>query len=243
MSLGLLSLALFIYGNVLLFTSLDTCRRSAPLLWWAVMVVVGVGWFLLLEVVMVVLVVGVVGPGILVSNNDSHADLLIECHTDTVLVCVSGVLQVLLRRFGFVAPLPEPALPFPLPPKPMDTAEIEGLGRVVYLSAPPGQADESLEAAERDDLLENEKPAKRTCFQRKPERKVVPRTKRLVVRPERVEGYALPVVRLAREMASCSICLVDFVEVSRTADRDMEESESEHALRLLECGHVFHVSR
>jgi hypothetical protein len=69
LSLGLLSLALFIYGNILLFTSLNTCRRSAPLLWWAVMVVIGVGWFLLLEVVLVVLVVGVVGPGILVSSS------------------------------------------------------------------------------------------------------------------------------------------------------------------------------
>lgn len=68
MSLGLLSLALFVYGNVLLFTSLNTCRRSAPLLWWGVMAVVGVGRFLLLEIVMVVLVVGVVGPGILVSE-------------------------------------------------------------------------------------------------------------------------------------------------------------------------------
>lgn len=71
LSLGLLSLALFIYGNILLFTSVDTCRRSAPLLWWAVMVVIGVGWFLLLEVVFVVLVVGVVGPGILVSQSIS----------------------------------------------------------------------------------------------------------------------------------------------------------------------------
>jgi hypothetical protein len=68
LTLGLLSLVLFVYGNVLLFTSLDTCRQSAPLLWWAVMVVVGVGWFLLLEVVLVVLVVGIVGPGILVSR-------------------------------------------------------------------------------------------------------------------------------------------------------------------------------
>jgi hypothetical protein len=35
------------------------------------MVVIGVGWFLLLEVVLVVLIVGVVGPGILVSSGTS----------------------------------------------------------------------------------------------------------------------------------------------------------------------------
>jgi hypothetical protein len=72
--LGLASLGLFIYGNIILFSSLQTCRRSTPLLWWAVMTVTGVGWFLLFEVVFVVLVVGVVGPGILVSKAGCHGN-------------------------------------------------------------------------------------------------------------------------------------------------------------------------
>lgn len=97
MSLGLLSLALFIYGNVLLFTSLDTCRRSAPLLWWAVMVVVDVGWFLLLEVVLVVLVVGVVGPGILVSL--SNFLLFCQCCRRTQYCHSCGCFVDLIEAF------------------------------------------------------------------------------------------------------------------------------------------------
>jgi len=36
------------------------------------MTVIGVGWFLLFEVVFVILVVGVIGPGILVSKAGCH---------------------------------------------------------------------------------------------------------------------------------------------------------------------------
>ena len=216
LSLGLLSLALFIYGNILLFTSLDTCRRSAPLLWWAVMVVIGVGWFLLLEVVLVVLIVGVVGPGIL----------------------------VLLRRFGLVAPLPQPALPFPLPPKPMDATLVQALSRVIYLPASPVAEESQVRASEPDDLVEKDGEPVKNGFiwqNRKTRQTIQSRMPQPRVQPTRVEGYTLPVIRLQKNLASCSICLVDFVEAVRTDEWAAGETEDEHALRLLGCEHVFHV--
>jgi hypothetical protein len=52
----------------------------------------------------------------------------------------------------------------------------------------------------------------------------------------------LPVVRLARDVASCSICLIDFVAGIKLDQQAAGEREDENALRLLGCGHVFHVS-
>ena len=70
--MGALSAILFVLGNVLLFHPLprpsqQTCYHSAPLLWWGVMTVTGVGWFLLVQVFVVVVVVGVGGQAVLVS--------------------------------------------------------------------------------------------------------------------------------------------------------------------------------
>ncbi|WWC64556.1 uncharacterized protein I303_107167 [Kwoniella dejecticola CBS 10117] len=59
---GLLAFILFILGNILLFSPLPStplsCYHAAPLLWWGVMVVTGVGWFLLAQLLLVVVLVG-----------------------------------------------------------------------------------------------------------------------------------------------------------------------------------------
>lgn len=69
--LGASAVILFILGNVLLFYPLpskqETCYHASPMLWWGVMAVTGVGWFLVGQVLVVVLIIGVGGPLILVS--------------------------------------------------------------------------------------------------------------------------------------------------------------------------------
>jgi len=79
-SLGIVSAILFILGNVLVFypfpTSRITCYHSSPMLWWGVIAVTGVGWFLLLQVFFVVVVVGIGGLAVVVSGilqSMSHA--------------------------------------------------------------------------------------------------------------------------------------------------------------------------
>ena len=71
--MGLLSAALFILGNVLVFypspvTNYDTCYQAAPLLWWGVMTVTGVGWFLIGQLFVVLVVVGIGGQAVVVSS-------------------------------------------------------------------------------------------------------------------------------------------------------------------------------
>ncbi|KAK4684479.1 4,5-DOPA dioxygenase extradiol, partial [Tremellales sp. Uapishka_1] len=61
-SCGALSAVLFVLGNILVFhpapTDPHSCYYAAPLLWWAVMTVTGVGWFLIAQVVFIAGVVG-----------------------------------------------------------------------------------------------------------------------------------------------------------------------------------------
>jgi len=248
--LGLTSLGLFIYGNVILFSSLQTCRRSTPLLWWAVMTVTGVGWFLLLEVVFVVLVVGVVGPGILVSEAGCHGNPTVPRTDDSWMCCR---LQVLLRRIGVVAPLPAPALPFPLPPKPVDASDLSGLHKVVYL---PLLASTNADNIRQDQNVREGKETKSSKLLGGLMSPKIARQANIIVQAStqpvgqvqvtRENGYRYPVVRLAKEKAGCTICLVDFVEATpslgdTTTSRDTESVDEENVLRLLYCGHIFHV--
>lgn len=100
----LLSVALFISGNVFLWTSTDTCKLYSPLQWWAVMAVIGVGYVLIGEVVVIVLVVGIIG-GPLVR-----------------MLASAGLVEGEERRTAF-----------PRPPNPMSEAEVEELPVVLYV--------------------------------------------------------------------------------------------------------------
>jgi hypothetical protein len=70
-TLGTISAILFVLGNILVFypnpVSNTTCYRAAPMLWWGVMTVTGVGWILFGQVFFVVVVVGLGGQAVLVS--------------------------------------------------------------------------------------------------------------------------------------------------------------------------------
>lgn len=62
---------LFILGNILLFhprPSAETCYGASPLLWWGVMLVVGIGYILLAQIFFVVVIVGLGGAIVLVSS-------------------------------------------------------------------------------------------------------------------------------------------------------------------------------
>lgn len=144
-----------------------------------------------------------------------------------------------------MAPLPEPALPFPLPPKPMNASLVQGLSRVIYLPASPVAEESQVHASEPNDLVEKDGEPVKNGFKwqnRKTNQTLQPRVPQPRVQPTRMEGYTLPVIRLQKDLASCSICLVDFVEAVMTNEQAAGETEDEHALRLLGCGHVFHVS-
>jgi hypothetical protein len=127
----------------------------------------------------------------------------------------------------------------------MDSTLVQGLSRVIYLSALSVVEDEQAGAVvHREEVTEDAAPVKNgfKWQNRKTKQTIQPRVPQPRVQPIRMEGYTLPVIRLQKDLASCSICLVDFVEAVRTDEWAAGETEDEHALRLLGCEHVFHVS-
>jgi hypothetical protein len=52
----------------------DTCYHAAPMLWWGVMTVVGIGWILLVQIFFVIVIVGLGGQAVLVSTGMSDVD-------------------------------------------------------------------------------------------------------------------------------------------------------------------------
>jgi hypothetical protein len=127
----------------------------------------------------------------------------------------------------------------------MDATLVQALSRVIYLPASPVAEESQVRASEPDDLVEKDGEPVKNGFiwqNRKTRQTIQSRMPQPRVQPTRVEGYTLPVIRLQKNLASCSICLVDFVEAVRTDEWAAGETEDEHALRLLGCEHVFHVS-
>jgi hypothetical protein len=127
----------------------------------------------------------------------------------------------------------------------MDATLVQALSRVIYLPASPVAGESQVPPPEHNDSVEKDGEPVKNGFKwqnRKTKQTLQPRVPQPRVQPTRMEGYTLPVIRLQKDLASCSICLVDFVEAVRTDERAAGETEDEHALRLLGCGHVFHVS-
>lgn len=119
-TMGCLAFSLFVCGNVLLFypaptSRKPTCYHAAPMLWWGTMTVVGVGWFLLLQMLFVALIVTAGG----------------------------AVIVLGLQRLGVLPPSPTPEPPRPPRPSPLTPAEVARLRLVIFLPFPDSSRAES----------------------------------------------------------------------------------------------------
>lgn len=233
------SIALFIWGNVLVWSSVNTCKRSEPLLWWGVTSIVAVGWFLLVEVAVVVLGVGLVGPSVLAA----------------------------LRWIKVLPPLPPVSTmgPLPAPAGPVSVQDAMALTRTVcyvpYESKDVTLGDDNDDKEKRSiDVIAVKSPLTAEGKQSKPVSRFrifgrhrsqgstsnprlstlstssstvtlpvlltgvhnpahqssaafnqfVSASKAATDRSESRQGFPFPVVRLPAHVASCTICLADF---------------------------------
>ncbi|ORY33436.1 hypothetical protein BCR39DRAFT_520050, partial [Naematelia encephala] len=126
--LGVISMFLFLLGNILLFypkpSSEQTCFHAAPMLWWGVMTVVGVGWFLFLQVFVIVVIVGIGGQAVLVG---------IPCYPTLHRTLTISDLKSLLRRIRLIPSVPIPDPPRAARPDPLSPAELHKLQIVCYV--------------------------------------------------------------------------------------------------------------
>lgn len=271
MSLQVITVIHLVVNQIFLFTSLSTCRFTAPHLWWMAFGIACIGYLAVLEMLIAVLLVFVVGPTILVGPRISigypHLCYVLQLFVKLLMLCMGRHVDC----YGNVR------MPREIPT--MDPNWIENIPLVVYV--PPKSED--AENDESHDALEESSPGSTATSGRfnffRRGWKFIKREKPKKVKPSptaatsafvppggdiRFEPVDYPLVTLERNRASCPICLTDFVEPKRRSRANQERPQKRatapaenissvestesagvpgEPLRMLACGHVFHVRR
>ncbi|KAH7108079.1 hypothetical protein BKA62DRAFT_6365 [Auriculariales sp. MPI-PUGE-AT-0066] len=255
------SIVWFIVAHVLLYTTLDTCNKRAPHLWWACFAIVCIGYIVILEVFLVGTAVFILLPMIFLMVN-------------IVLVCLG---RPPIRMGGTIHnEVPK-----------LSQRVVDKIPLVLYIPPPP---EDFPDAALAHKYPPTRTPTMASTASGKGMFRFLKRKRRQVKRKASEKGIDggsawedswekgdFPFVRLPENRATCAICLMDFepprkitpsiinapasaaqpgvpsdsdpglitVEDALATDPDgllrLEDAgEGVQPLRLLECGHVFH---
>lgn len=286
------TLTWFLTAHILEYTSVNTCRLSAPLVWWLTFGILCTMYLLVLEVVLFGFLVFMVLPFIMVSPSTTlalrEADFL-QLFYSIILLClgrhplqnphyikpdIGKLPKSLVDRIPLVIYIPPPpddssapvSLPKPIhtyPPKPPISVSRK---RFAFFRRKTPKKDNVTDASVKD----------RSARMSTPDTIKAPETWE-----DNWEQCEYPFVRLEGNRAACAICLMDFEEPRRLSaapheDPDKDDTalvppspreeeavipveniteeerdalprledagEGPQPLRLLACGHVFHVS-
>jgi len=253
--LSILSFVWFITSNVLIYSSLYSCRLSAPHLWWLTFAILTITYLMLLELLLLGLIVFVIGP-------------IVYLVWNVLLMCIGQ------------HPLQNPHSIKPEIGK-LSKAAVEKIPLVLYIPAPEDKEPNSIPkpspAHTYPPTPPRPKPQKRRFFFLRKNKSGEPGSKEKgkahgdsSLGDSWEDGWEkgeYPFVRLEGNRAACAICLMDFDEPKRVGGNSgedgkggdaeaklNEDGDSQHReelrledagdgpqpLRLLACGHVFH---
>ena len=237
--MGALSAILFILGNILLFhpipkPSQPTCYHTAPLLWWGVMTVTGVGWFLLVQVFVVVVVVGIGGQAVLVSR------YLFRLNHQALLPHTDDSCQALLRSIGLVAAAPE--ITRKPPAAVLSLTEIHRIPEHVYLpkdsTASLPSTPKTVSSAQIETVQLPSTPPSHTSSLKQGYCSTPGQEQNPIIQNYDLSRLPHSPAYLDESKATCAICQENYVPPEETK-AIMLRAES---LRQLPCHHLFHVS-
>lgn len=219
--LTLASAVWFIVAHAFLYTSTTTCRFSAPHLWWLTFGIVCIGYIVILELLVVVILIFIIGPLLMLTIN-------------MILICLGREPIQLTSSQPKVGKLPLKA--------------VESIPLVLYIPAPVNKNPEPPKTEKDESVSKPEAahvhayPPQRDCpspssFQSTGTRVQSRRSKRWFTfrrvsskkeaefdsKESRVEDSyedkwekgEYPFVRLEENRAVCAICLCDFEEPRR----------------------------
>ncbi|KAG9121383.1 hypothetical protein FRC07_002679 [Ceratobasidium sp. 392] len=211
--LEILGLVWFIVANVLLYTSRGTCRFTSPYIWWLTFEVACWGYLVAVEIIVGALVFG---PWTLGDAIKSY-----------IFLWNSGrrsARRMRQDRFG-------PGM------APISREWVNRISLAVYIpTVVQSESKSPLPTTKENDEKHTLPLPGRTW----PKFFFLCRRQKVEDDPEAIwQKTKYPFVRLEPNRAVCAICHVDFEPPKRVGVKDGSEPE---ALRLLKCGHVFHVS-
>lgn len=258
MCTSFISLAWFVTAHILAYTSVDTCRFSAPHLWWLTFGILCILYVMILEIFLLGLLVFILGPVLYVRNNSRRAVRNgIDNYHSTQLAW-----NIILLCFGR-HPLQNPHYINPDIGK-LPKSIVQQIPLVLYIPPPPGEsADDSTPIAippaahqypPKDSspttASKPPPPKRRFAFFR---RKRASKNKSSLTRdaekgdatgkpgdgaPEEDEDVPwdemweksdYPFVRLEGNRAVCAICLMDFEEPRRIRGRAAAAAGKTHS--------------
>ncbi|PPQ98620.1 hypothetical protein CVT24_003953 [Panaeolus cyanescens] len=263
---SLLTLTWFLTAHILVYTSINSCRRSSPHLWWLNFGILCTLYLMVVEVLILGLIVLLIAP---------------------IFIFLYNVILMCLGRH----PIQRPNELKPDVPK-LSKSIVDKIPLVVYIPPPDAEQDANAENHSYPPASKPLTPApqKRSTFFRslssfkKSQEKGEKGTKdKKSSWEDNWEQTDYPFVTLAGNRATCAICLMDFEEPERkkAVEKDTEAEKAPHKeptsissepqvdtegaqtqvqltetegdlprledagegvqpLRLLECGHVFH---
>ncbi|KAL5523621.1 hypothetical protein ACEPAG_7794 [Sanghuangporus baumii] len=230
--LSLIIISWFLTSNILVFTSLHSCRLAAPHLWWLVFSLLCLQYLVILEVLATAIIVFIIGP-------------LIFLFWSIILICLGR------------HPIQNPHYISPEVGK-VSKSVVEQIPLVLYIPTPPGE-DEKKEdvtgsgmttlklepvsrrkqGAEHTYPPKQPSPKRRFAFlSRKSSKSAsgsenagkagatggIDNEKTAEAWEDCWESGEFPFVRLDPNRASCAICLLDFEEPKRRVARDVIRS-------------------
>ncbi|KAG8903713.1 hypothetical protein FRB99_002849 [Tulasnella sp. 403] len=287
--LTILGIVHFVGNNIFLYTSVYSCRIVAPHVWWLAFGIVCLGYVIVVELLLIAFVVFVLGPFLLLVLNilmlclgrrvDANGNPQIHAEIPKM---DKRLLALIPLKIYIPSPFdddtPDETSPNPTYPPNSPTAKgPETAGGQIGI--PTASSTRARGTSIFATLLQWFRPSKTLSSPK------VAQAKPSSGEPEsaheaQFERGPYPFIRLERNRATCSICLVDFVPPKRRAEKDkrppsehvapsqqpdikpLESAKggsskaeagagagSEHQgtpgepLRVLSCGHVFHVRR
>ncbi|KIL66189.1 hypothetical protein M378DRAFT_75405 [Amanita muscaria Koide BX008] len=263
---SLLTLSWFLVAHILEYTSINTCRRTSPHLWWLMFGILSIMYLMVLEVVVLGVFVFIVGPILYLLWN--LVLIAMGRHPLQNPGMISPEIGKLSRTVVDRIPL---VMYIPPPPTGLDPMELTK-PEVIY-SYPPQQPLGKAPSKPRFRFFRRLSSKERKTdasdsSNQKLESESEP--KGLGDWEDNWEQSELPFVILEDNRAACAICLNDFEAPRRKAVQTYQENEtksisSDHGvadtiaeeerdsalkledagegaqpLRLLKCGHVFH---
>ncbi|KAL5485365.1 hypothetical protein ACEPAI_8007 [Sanghuangporus weigelae] len=229
--LSLIIISWFLTSNILVFTSLHTCRFAAPHLWWLVFSLLCLQYLVILEVLATAIIVFIIGP-------------LIFLFWSIILICLGR------------HPIQNPHYISPEVNK-VSKSIVEQIPLVLYIPTPPGEdekkegvTDSGLTTPKPEVVSRRKQGAEHTYPPKQPSPKrrftflsrkssksasgsanvgkgvtaAVDNEKTAEVWEDCWESGEFPFVRLDPNRASCAICLLDFEEPKRRVARDVIRS-------------------
>ncbi|KAK0485966.1 hypothetical protein IW261DRAFT_1453018 [Armillaria novae-zelandiae] len=246
----LFSFSWFLTAHILIYTSVDSCRLSSPLIWWLVFGILCITYLMVVEVIILGLIVFLIAP------------ILFGSYPKSVVDRIPLVMYIPPppEPSSFPIKVPEAIYTYPPPPPGSNTI------------APSKRLFRFLKVKKKTTgVPSNESSTSSKSEGKKATKPDVPETWE-----DHWEQEGYPFVVLEGNRAACAICLMDFEEPKRivnTSEKDKESSletvsdpptpgrppshnkaveerdaelkledagDGAQPLRLLACGHVFH---